>query len=236
MIASSVIAITRSSLGLPCGCIGKREARSRVKLIHTETQQPLYISTVASQPVMRVLVGVVALTVVSALCGCGSNAGSIRVPNVEQRQVGDAFSLLRRSGFLVSFRSGFSASQGAFVIHQSPAAGAKAHAGAAVSLTLLPDPLGSIVGSTRPMRTYRVPDFVGQQLSTATAWFSGKRIAWDAQIHALQGSSAASLLAAYKVTAQSPNPGTRLRPGYVRYRPLYLARVRFAVAVTNHGP
>lgn len=176
----------------------------------------------------RLRTGFVALALSVLLTGCfGSGrseatdevvtgpdqTGLVSVPRVTQTNVTYAYELLHKAGLRVAIPEIFSVT--ALWVpgpaSQSPRAGARVPAGTVVTIRLRGAPLGS--PAWRP-HTVTLRNLVGMQVSDALAWIGGAELFYEVRdIPPLPPSDAARLFDAYRVTRQSPEPGSRLSPG-----------------------
>jgi beta-lactam-binding protein with PASTA domain len=137
----------------------------------------------------------------------------VTVPQVTQTSVTEAYKRLREAGLRVAIPERFTVA----ALHepgpstQRPRAGQRVPPGTVVTLELWPGPLGSPAYSPH---TVTVSDLVGLSASEALEWVEDADLFFEIRdIPPLLPSDAAGLFDNYRVTAQSPAPGTRLGPG-----------------------
>lgn len=147
----------------------------------------------------------------AASAGCEqSKLSRVRVPPTTTRLM-TAYQNLRSRGLRVAIPQRFSykSFREPQVSAQIPDAGTLVPRGSTVSLRVGPGSLG-LLGLRLGGRASRVPNFVGGPLSDATSWADRKRLLWQVNLHALPASAAATLFDAYRVTTQTPSPGSSL--------------------------
>jgi hypothetical protein len=139
----------------------------------------------------------------------------LTVPQVTGTGVVRAYDLARAAGFRVAVGNRFSVSALCEPIAegQVPRIGEVLPEGAVVTINAGICPLGS-PAVRLPLPTATVPDFRGRLASEVVEWASGREMYWWVRgASALAAGSAPHLLDNYRVTRQSPRPGSRLRPG-----------------------
>jgi len=137
----------------------------------------------------------------------------VTVPRVTQTNVTFAYELLHKAGLQVAIPETFSVAAlwEPGPESQSPHAGTPVPPGTVVTLHLRGGPLGS--PAWRP-HAVTVRDLVGMRASDALAWIEDANLFYEVRdIPPLPASDAAHLFDAYRVTRQSPAPGSRLSPG-----------------------
>jgi len=152
---------------------------------------------------------------VLALAGCGAAPRATVPRSARFRDLPDAYALLRAQGFRVAVARPVAVTslETPFVTLLSPGAGTSAPRGSTVTIeTSSGGPIGSPTFE-RGLRV-RVPSFAGKPASVAVAWADAHRMYWAIpHLPPLAGSTAPSLFAAYRVTAQAPRPGAALAEG-----------------------
>jgi hypothetical protein len=144
------------------------------------------------------------------------------VPKVTGRTLPGAYHALHAAGYRVSYPDKIVAGSPDFygcyaqIKSESPAAGTRLRHGRTVTLT--PDPLVCPVGSpgvSKKNASHKVPDFHGKTVSVVARWAAHHDLAWEAgELAPLVKGDAPKLLANYRVTAQKPKPGTKLKYGH----------------------
>lgn len=152
--------------------------------------------------------GVVAIT-----SGASSSALKVTVPRVAGLGISSAYARLRAVGLRVSIPHRFILDFVAPVVARrvQPSAGRSVPRGSIVDLEA---GVGCCVGSiVAPVKqpTYRVPDFIGGPASAAAAWAAARMLELYAYLGAMRAGSATNLLLNYRITRQSPSPGSKLR-------------------------
>jgi PASTA domain len=161
------------------------------------------------------------IAIVGALClvvSGSSAAGQAVVPDVVGLNVDSAYDDLRDAGFAVQIDEAIA--MDAVVVHQSSRPGSKGHAGSPVVLDLDVRYMGGRLppgptGPTRPM-----PRLVGKPLPDAVQTLQALGLLWSvAALPPLPPSMRPRLFDNYRVSAQTPAPGTRFRQTVVREIP-----------------
>jgi hypothetical protein len=142
------------------------------------------------------------------------------VPGVRGAPLGLAYRVLREGGLAATIRGPFRAGSELclpLVASQSPGIDRTVAAGAAISLTLVPTKtcLRSSPGvPTGPLPKATVPDFTGTPLTRAIHWADTHDLKWTTgPLATVRDADAGQLLANWRITSQSPLPGTTLRLG-----------------------
>lgn len=157
---------------------------------------------------------------VAAAAGRPAHSPDLRaVPAVNGRNLVTAYAELHRHGFRVTFTHAFSIDSAAVCIplitSSAPIPGRSIPRDSTVVLETKIPPC-ALASPAHPMHLpgpYRVPSFLGQPLSVAVRWIAAHKLLWAAKIPSLRNGIAASLYANYLVTAQKPQPNTRLTTG-----------------------
>ena len=154
----------------------------------------------------------VGVAVVAAGCE-NDDARKVTVPHVTQRDVVGAYDELRDAGLRVAIRNLFSAASLCTpqTQKQEPAPGTVVEERTIVTITAGFCPLGSPAVTKTSART---PDFVGAPVTDVVAWADRHHLFWETRkLPPLPAGDRPHLLDNYRVTRQSPHPGTILRPG-----------------------
>ncbi len=163
---------------------------------------------------------VVLLTTIGAASGAVAAAeraasSTVLVPRVLGDTVLTGYARLHRAGLRVSIPAGIEAvlyTQKS-VTRVTPSPGRRVAKGSVVTLSL-EYPFGA-PSIAAPLQTpaYRVPDFTGHLVTEAFEWVKSKTLEFSYRLGPLHAGSARELFGNYRVTKQSPGPGTMLRFG-----------------------
>jgi hypothetical protein len=144
------------------------------------------------------------------------------VPRVAGRSLFGAYRVLHAGGFRVTYtHATYAGSQGFFGCYplikgESPAPATGLARGGTVRL--IPDmPACALASPVVPKGNpwHTVPNFRGKSLSVVAKWAGSHNVTWNGgKLRPLIKGDAPNLLANYRVTAQKPRPGSRLRMGY----------------------
>jgi hypothetical protein len=142
------------------------------------------------------------------------------VPGVRGAPLMLAYSVLREQGLAVTihgpFRAGTLICQ-PLVKTQSPGVDRTVSAGAIISLSLVPNHgcgQASPALPTGPLPSATVPDLIGMPVSRAVRWAKGRDLYWSTgPLGTVRDANTHQLLANWRITTQSPQPGKILRLG-----------------------
>lgn len=138
---------------------------------------------------------------------------SVKVPaGLHWRDARTAFAVLRHRGLKVglTYEGSFSSVQGLEVVRLAPRTGSLIRPGGTIRIIARAEPISSLAGDTHS-RYYRVPSFRDKTAATAVRWAAHHHVVWAIpDLPPLSPSTANSLLAAYKVLEQKPQPGSRI--------------------------
>lgn len=148
-----------------------------------------------------------------------STRRDVRVPNILDQGVGDAYGQLRRAGLRVSIPGGFVVGpMGMPVTHiQSvvPSTGSVVASGSIVRLRVTCPTCTSpiTVGPSGRLPSYRLPNFVGRDLPAPQRWLAHRLLTMLVGFGPLTAASVPRLYDNYHVVAQHPAPGESLSLG-----------------------
>jgi beta-lactam-binding protein with PASTA domain len=169
------------------------------------------------RPAVRSL-RITAVFVMAGIClaiSGSSPAGQAVVPDVVGLDVLSAYDAVHEAGFAVQINEPIDITPNRIsdVSHQSRAAGTAGHPGTPVVLTLGRGPFGLLpTGGTQ-----RAPRLVGKPLHDAVHALESLGLLWSAApLAPLPATLRPSLLDNYRVTEQTPKPGTRFTQTVVR--------------------
>lgn len=164
------------------------------------------------------IAAVIAIAGTLCLVVSGSSAaGQAIVPDVIGLNVDSAYYDLHHAGFAVQIDEPIA--MDAVVVHQSSRPGSKGHAGSAVVLEIDSRSMGGRLppgptGPTRPM-----PRLLGKPLPDAIQKLQALGLLWSVWLPALPPTMRPRLFDNYRVSAQTPAPGTRFRQTVFREIP-----------------
>ncbi|HEY5199139.1 MAG TPA: hypothetical protein VIJ51_19125 [Solirubrobacteraceae bacterium] len=165
--------------------------------------------------VVPIVAGIACALAPSGLAAGTPARRAVAVPNVTRTyDLVDAYARLHRVGLRMAIPQPFSLRSLCLPTArtQSPAAGARVHRPATVTVRQLTCLLGSPAGGSQ--RAAVVPDFDGRPASSAVHWAERNQLYWELdRLPALRPSSRAQLLDNYVVTDQRPAAGSLLARG-----------------------
>ena len=167
----------------------------------------------------RLAAAVLVVGMVVALSGLAAAHGRVVVvPRVIGQQMVTAYRHLHEAGLRVTIPTpiGKGSSRNSFLwtywaLRETPVAGQRVPDDSVVTLSVGCNACGGALVAPPKQPTYRVPGFVGGSAAIAYGWVRHRVLEFVPSLGPLRGGNAATLFENYRVTSQSPAPGSKLK-------------------------